>query len=95
MLKNLNFSWMTDIKYVAQFAHILFGLSIILLANLFFIPLLLALILFVFYTGYKEFYFDINYETPKGTIKDGILDFSMYNLGYFLGYLCILIANFV
>ena len=79
------FAWMTNPEFIAQAAHALTGYGVALTAAYFGWSLWLAAALFVAYAALKEFWFDLNFETPKQTIWDSMLDFTFYLVGLAIG----------
>lgn len=74
---------MNDPRFLAQIAHALGAYSVVLTAEYFGghkICILFAA-LFVIYAAVKEFWYDANFELPKQTTFDNVLDFTFYMVG--------------
>jgi hypothetical protein len=76
-------TWMNNPTYLAQMAHFL-GAYAIIFTTFHFAGLqkaLLATLAGALIAAIKEFWYDANYELPKQTSFDNILDFTMYVIG--------------
>jgi multisubunit Na+/H+ antiporter MnhB subunit len=91
---NLTNKWMNDPTYLAQAAHLLGAYSVMITAGHFWghVGCIIAAIVFTALTAVKEFWYDANYEIPKQTNFDNILDFSMYAVGTIIGLLIVLLT---
>lgn len=79
-------SWMANPTFDTQMAHILAGYAAVMTAKLFWPKQLVWLwALYVGAAATKEFWYDANYELPKQTFDDNLLDFSMYCVGIVVG----------
>ena len=82
---DLHNKWMNDPDVLAQIGHILGGYAVVFTAAAFtqewpyWAGALMA------YAALKEFWYDANYEIPKQTWQDNLLDFCMYGVGAGLG----------
>jgi hypothetical protein len=83
----LNNSWMNNPNYLAQVGHVLFAYSLILTLGFYsgHLACYIALGVGIPIAALKEFWYDADYELPKQTAWDNILDFSMYVVGAGLG----------
>lgn len=83
-------SWMNNANVLAQIGHVLFGYALMLTVAYFSNTSFMYLGIFagalIVYAALKEFWYDANYELPKQTWKDNLLDFSMYMLGLLVGF---------
>jgi hypothetical protein len=82
-------TWMNNPQYLAQIGHFLGGIALILLVTIFTWKIEYTSITFI--TGVvaaaiKEFWYDANYELPKQTWQDNLMDFSFYLLGGVIGF---------
>jgi hypothetical protein len=81
-------TWMNNPQYLAQVGHFLGGASLIMLTVMFSWNPLCIWATFgvgVVAAGVKEFWYDANYELPKQTWQDNLMDFSFYVLGGLVG----------
>lgn len=77
-------TWMNNPQYLAQVGHFLGGGSLMLLITLFSGNINYTWMVFevgVVAAAIKEFWYDANYEIPKQTWQDNVMDFSFYVLG--------------
>lgn len=94
----IDFSWMTDSNFLAQMTHVLGGYGVILTAVLFSYNLYYLVgisLLFIVYAFLKEFWFDINYENPKQSITNGLIDFAFYCIGILIGWITVCLKNII
>jgi hypothetical protein len=81
-------TWMNNPQYLAQVGHFLGGASLMMLTTMFSWNLLCLWATFgvgLLVAGVKEFWYDANYELPKQSWKDNLMDFSFYALGGLAG----------
>ena len=78
---------MNDSVVLAQIAHVLGGYGVVLTSAYWggTKAALISAALLTLYAGLKEFWYDANYELPKQTTFDNVLDFSMYCVGMTIG----------
>ena len=83
---------MTNIQYLSQVGHFLAGGALLLLAGAFsavlgggWSPVLITLGVGIVAVTWKEFWYDLRYETPKQTLGDSLMDFAFYVLGGLVG----------
>ena len=77
-------TWMNNPQYLAQVGHFLGGASLIMLMALIgwnIQYVWIAFLLGSICAGIKEFWYDANYELPKQTWQDNLMDFSFYEIG--------------
>lgn len=82
-MSDLHNSWMAHPTFIAQSAHFFSAIAVILTAHHLCgkKPALIAAGIFTVCAFIKEFWYDLNYELPKQTVADGILDFCFYMIG--------------
>ncbi len=80
---------MNNANFLAQAGHFLWGFGSVV-AVAYALGRGAALMMFglnVLYASVKEWIYDANFELPKQTWKDNLLDFSMYAVGCTAGLL--------
>lgn len=86
------FDFMNSVSYLAQVGHFAFAYAVIitvmaisLIRDWNWWPTIGTAIIGMILAGLKEFWFDANYELPKQTFGDNLMDFSFYFLGAAIG----------
>ena len=89
-------TWMNNPQYLAQVGHFFGGFSIITLTAIFFgfgMPIVYAALGVVVAAGIKEFWYDRNYEIPKQTNADDLMDWTFYQVGSAIGVVVMWLAH--
>jgi hypothetical protein len=92
---NLTNKWMNNPTFLAQSAHFFAAYSVMMTADHFWgkTASLITAGIFMAVAAVKEFWYDANYEIPKQTNFDNILDFSGYAVGTAVALLVILLSH--
>lgn len=87
--------WMNDPNFLAQSAHFFGSYAAMLTAEALWghTGSIITGIVFMLAAALKEFWYDANYELPKQTAFDNILDFSFYGVGTIAGLLVDLLVK--